>query len=137
MGFIFLLYGYSFNFYWLQIVYYLFAMIVLILGISWVTSSVMVFIRDINQFVVMVLQFGFWMTPIFWELERVPERFRFLIRLNPLAYLINGYRDSMINKIWFWEHPGYTIYFWVVTLTIFVVGGLTFRKLRPHFADVL
>ncbi len=137
MGLLFTLYGLSFNVYWLQIFYYLFAMMVLIMGLSWITSSVMVFVRDINQFVVMILQFGFWMTPIFWELERVPERYRFLIKINPLAYLIDGYRDSMIHKVWFWEHPGYTIYYWSVTLTIFVVGGLTFRKLKPHFADVL
>ena len=133
----FIYYGYSPEIYWLQTVYYLFATSVLLLGLSWITSSVVVFFKDMGQFVTMVIQFGFWLTPIFWSMKMVPEKYHWIIELNPLVYIIEGYRNSMIYHKWFWEDMNMTIYFWTVTMTVFVIGGLTFKRLRPHFADVL
>jgi len=133
----FIYYDYSPQWYWLQTLYYLFATVVLLLGFSWITSSVVVFFKDIGQLVAMVIQFGFWLTPIFWNMSMVPERYHWIIELNPMVYIIEGYRNSMIYHKWFWENMDMTIYFWIVTLSIFAIGGLTFKKLRPHFADVL
>ena len=133
----YLYYGYGFEIYWLQTLYYLFAASILALGISWITSSIVVFLRDIGQFVAMILQFGFWLTPIFWSLKMVPEKYHWIIELNPVVYIIEGYRNSMIYHKWFWEDMGMTLYFWTITMSIFVFGALVFRKLRPHFADVL
>jgi len=137
MFIMFIYYGYTPQWHWLQIFYYLFATTVLLLGLSWITSSVVVFFKDIGQFVTMIIQFGFWLTPIFWNMNMVPEKYHWIIELNPIVYIIEGYRNSMIYHTWFWEDISMTIYFWTVTLTIFIVGGLTFKKLRPHFADVL
>ncbi len=134
---IFVIYGYSPDLYNVQIVYYLFAAIVFTLGISWITSSLAVFLKDISYAMGIVLQFGFWLTPIFWSLTTLPDRYRPFIKLNPAYYIIEGYRDCLIHKIWFWEHGELTVYFWCVTGTIFVFGAVLFRKLKPHFADVL
>ncbi len=133
----FIYYGYSAELYWLQIPYYLFALSVLLLGLSWLTSSVVVFFKDMGQFVAMMIQFGFWLTPIFWSIKMVPEKYQWIINLNPIVYIINGYRNSMIYNQWFWNDIDVMLYFWLVTAGIFILGGLTFRKLRPHFADVL
>jgi ABC-type polysaccharide/polyol phosphate export permease len=67
----------------------------------------------------------------------VPEQYHWIIKLNPVVYIIDGYRNSMIYHVWFWHDLGSSIYFWLITGIIFVLGGLTFKKLRPHFADVL
>jgi ABC-type polysaccharide/polyol phosphate export permease len=134
---LFMVYGYGFDLYWLQVFYYLGAMIVLILGISYITSSVVIFFRDMGQLVAMLLQFGFWMTPIFWSIDMVPVKYQWLIKLNPLYYIVEGYRDSMIHHVWFWEKPMLTLYFWVVALGMLWLGFSTFRRLKPHFADVL
>jgi len=134
---LYMVYGYSFDMYWLQVFYYLGAMMVLILGISYITSAVVIFFKDMGQLVAMLLQFGFWLTPIFWFIGTIPEKYHFWIKLNPLVYIIEGYRDSMINHIWFWEKPIMGLYFWVVALIMIWVGLSTFRKLKPHFADVL
>jgi len=133
----FIYYGYNPEIYWIQLFYYLFATSVLVLGISWIISSVVVFFKDIGQFVGMIIQFGFWLTPIFWSMKMVPEQYQWLIKLNPVYYIIEGYRNSMIYHKWFWEDMTLTIYFWAVTLLFFGLGALTFKKLRPHFADVL
>lgn len=133
----FTLYGYSFSLYYLQIFYYLFASTLLVLGISWITSSVVLFFKDTAQLVIMFIQFGFWLTPIFYPINTIPERFRFLLKINPMYYITDGYRRIFIYKQWFWQDMKLTIYFWVVTLILLATGYLLYRKLKPHFADVL
>ncbi len=133
----FIYYGYSPEIYWIQTVYYTAATTILLIGLSWFTSSVIIFFKDIGQLVGIIIQFGFWLTPIIWNITTVPEKYHWIINLNPMAYIIEGYRNSMIYHKWFWEDITMTIYFWTVTTIIFILGGLTFKKLRPHFADVL
>ena len=123
--------------YSLQFLYYSFAGAVLLLGIIWITSSLMVFLKDIGQLVNMFLQFGFWLTPIFWSLNSIPEEYRVYIKLNPFFYIVQGYRDSFINHVWFWHHPAYSLYYWGVTAVVVVAGAMIFTRLRPHFADVM
>ncbi|MFJ8457679.1 ABC transporter permease [Lysinibacillus xylanilyticus] len=135
--FMFYIYGYSFNIYNLQFLYYLFATIILATGLSYLTASLVVFLKDIGQLVNMLLQFCFWMTPIFWSLDILPEKYLFLIKLNPIYYITDGYRSAFIYNQWFWERPLLTIYFWVVTIFIFIIGYIVYKKLRLHFADVL
>jgi len=132
-----LLYRLPFSLYWFQVLYYFFAMSVLALGIGWIVSSVNVFIRDMNQIVRIMLQIGFWVTPIFWDLSIMSEKLQWILRLNPVFYVINGYRDSFIYYVPFWLHWRMTIYFWGLTGIIFVLGAFIFLRLRPHFADVV
>ncbi len=133
-----LAYGYPPNLYNLQVFYYLFSMMTLLLGLSWLTSSLVIFLRDIGQLVSMMLQFLFWMTPLFWSANILPPKIHNLIKLNPVYYVVEGYREAFIYKSWFWEkHYIWTLYFWVITGFIFVLGAVVFRRLRPHFADVI
>ena len=133
----FLAYGYKPRLCNLQIVYYLFSMIVLVVGLSWITSSLVIFVKDVGQVVGMFLQFGFWFTPILWNIKMLPEKYQTLMKLNPVYYITEGYRNSFISGIWFWEYPRWTLEFWIVTGLIFIFGAILFLKLRPHFADVL
>ena len=133
--------GYFPDIYTLQLLYYSFCMFVLILGISYLTSSVVVFFRDLSQIINIVLQVGVWMTPIMWSFTDLGLEsggtIATILKLNPIYYIVNGYRESLIDKVWFFEHPGLTIYYWVVTIVIFVVGAQLFKKLKVHFADIL
>ena len=134
---LFALYGYAPTLYNLQILYYFFCIICLVLGLSWITSALCVFSRDISQLVAMCLQFLFWGTPIFWNIQSMPPKVAMLLKLNPLYYVISGYRDSFVYNHWIWERPHSTLYFWGVTLVIMMFGAWLFQRLRPHFADVL
>ena len=125
------------SFYYLQFFYYLFCLTVLALGFGWAVSALNVFIRDIGQIVGVILQIGFWATPIFWDIRIMPEKIQVLFKLNPMFYIIQGYRESFIYFSPFWSHPWQTIYFWGVTSILFVIGALIFQKLKPQFADAL
>jgi homopolymeric O-antigen transport system permease protein len=132
-----LLYRMPVSLYWLQFIYYFAAMSILALGVSWLTSSINIFARDTAQIVGVVLQFGFWGTPIFWDLGIMPPKVQFVLKLNPMFYIVQGYRDSFIYFVPFWHHWQMTLYYWGVTLFVFALGAIIFLRLRPHFADVL
>ncbi|MFA5792089.1 MAG: ABC transporter permease [Candidatus Paceibacterota bacterium] len=125
------------TFYLIQIFYYAFALQILLLGLCWLASSTSIFVKDINNVVAIIVQFGFWLTPVFWSLDNVPQSYHWIIKLNPLSYLVTGYRDSLIYRIPFWEKPFETVYFWAVSLSILLIGALVFKRLRPHFAEVI
>lgn len=133
----FYVYDYKFSIYNLQFIYYLFATIILLIGLSYLTSSLVIFLKDVGQLVSMLLQFCFWLTPIFWSLDILPEKYLFLIKLNPVYYITEGYRSAFIYNQWFWERPFLTVYFWVFTVFSLLIGFIVYRKLRSHFADVL
>lgn len=132
-------YGLFPDIYYLQIIYYSFCMFIFVLGISYFTSAVVGFFRDLSQIIGIVLQVGVWMTPIMWNIDTMglPEWLKKIFELNPMYYIVSGYRDSLINKVWFWEQANLSIYFWVLTIFFFAGGTLVFKKLKIHFADVL
>lgn len=125
------------SFYWFQVIYYTFSLLFFMLGLSWLLSAIGVFVRDISHVIQILLTFGFWMTPIFWNISMIPEKYRILLWLNPMFYIVQGYRDSLIYKIPFWEHPAHMAFYWVASSVMLLVGILVFKKLRPHFADVI
>ena len=126
-----------FSFYYLQFLYYLLCMCVLALGLGWAVSALNPFIRDIGQIVSVVLQMGFWATPIFWDIHIMPPKIQMVFKCNPMFYIVQGYRESFIYFSPFWRHPYQTLYFWGVAITAFVIGALIFKKLKPQFADIL
>ena len=125
---------------WLQVLYYSFAALMLSLGIGFLTSSVYAFFKDMQQIVGIVLQFGMWLAPImYWDGMFTTDHpwMAPLFKLNPVYYIVTGYRDSMLTGNYFWERPLNTVYFWAAVMLIFYVGLRVFKKLRPHFSDVL
>ena len=127
----------------IQIFYYSFAMIFLCLGLVYMTSALVVFFRDLSQVISIVLQVGMWMTPIMSNLDgmlsngAISRPIEIILKLNPMYYIVSGYRDSLIDYIWFWNRGIINIYFWGVSIAIFVIGTTVFRRLQVHFADVL
>ncbi len=135
---IYFIYGYGFTPYLFQLVYYSFCMFILVLALSYTFCSVVIFFRDLSQIVAIALQIGMWATPIMWSVTRVEGTvFETIFKLNPLYYIVNGYRQSLFGQTWFFEDWQLTLYFWVVTLLLFAFGTVVFKRLKPHFADVL
>ena len=133
----FLLYGYTPSIYWIQLPYFLFCSIVLVLGISWITASVKVFVKDIGNILNVLIQVGFWATPILWSADMITPKYQWLLKLNPAFYIVEGFRDTFIYHRWFFESGGATFYFLSLAGFLFICGAFVFRRLRPHFGDVL
>jgi ABC-type polysaccharide/polyol phosphate export permease len=94
-----------------------------------------VFLRDTIQALQILMFLWFWFTPILYPIESVPENFQYIFRLNPVAVIITGYRSSLLHL----SQPGLipTIAVLLVSIAVFILGGLLFRQTKPVFPDVL
>ena len=131
------IYGYFPSIYTIQLVYYSFCMFILVLGMCYTTCAVMVFFKDLGQIINIALQIGMWATPILWDIQSIGPKAQMLVKINPLVYIVNGYRSTIFEKTWFFEDFYSTMYFWIFTVVIFGIGALVFKRLKVHFADVL
>ena len=105
------------------------------IGVGWIVSSLQVYLRDTAQLLTVVMTFWFWLTPILVSEQQVPEKLRFVIRFNPLAYLVRAYRERLLS----YRPPSLQelAVLAAFALASFVLGGLFFRHLKRGFADVL
>lgn len=129
--------GYTPDLYLLQIPYYSLCLFLFVLALVYSTCAMVLFFRDLAQIINIGLQIGMWATPILWDLNTVPPIMQFILKINPMYYIVNGFRSAMFEKTWFWQDFYSTMYFWIVTVVFFGIGALIFRRLKVHFADVL
>lgn len=136
----YLIYGMKPDIHMIQLPYYSFCMFVLVLGFSYITSSVVIFFRDLNQIINILLQIGMWATPIMWDISFLKgkwEGLRVLFKLNPVYYIVNGYREALFEGRWFWQDGWINLYFWAFAILLMLLGRKIYKSLKPHFADVL
>ena len=130
-------YGFYPTVYTIQIVYYSLCTFIFVLALCYSTCAIMVFFKDIAQIINILLQIGMWATPILWNIAAFDLKIQTYIKINPLVYIVEGYRSSICEKQWFFEDFYSTMYFWIFTVVLFGIGCLIFKRLKPHFADVL
>lgn len=130
-------YGYYPDLYTIQILYYIICMFIFLMALIYLTSSIVVFFKDLNQIITIILQVGIWATPIMWDASRISPKLDTVMKINPVYYVVNGFRDSLLDKVWFWDRPAWTVCFWTVVIILYIVGRKVFKKLQIHFADVL
>lgn len=130
-------YGYRPDLFSLQIIYYIGCTFVFVLGISYLTSAVVCFFKDLTQIINIILQVGIWLTPIMWDVSILSPKLEFIFKLNPMYYIVDGFRDALLYKTWVTEKLWWTVYFWIFTILIFKAGTKVFKKLKVHFADIM
>lgn len=110
-------------------------LILFIMGLSWALASLSVFLRDVSQFIGIMTTTLMFLSPIFYPATALPENYRSMLYLNPLAPIIEQTRDVL-----FWgKAPDFSMLgiYLVVTAFIAWVGFAWFQKTRKGFADVL
>ncbi len=103
------------------------------LGLILALSAINIYIKDTEYIVTFVLNMLFYATPILYPVTLLPERLRWIMNLNPMAGIINMYRDIFIYH----QLPDINIiaYVGIMAIGIFLVGLLIFRKLEKGFAE--
>jgi len=107
----------------------------LAVGLSWISSSFQVYLRDTVQVVSVILIFWQWTTPIFIEESSFPGRTHLVVLLNPITYVVRCYRNVLLLAAPPALHD--LLVLLAISLTVFVLGGLFFRQMKRGFADVL
>lgn len=131
------LYGYKPTLSLLQLPYYTLCLVGITLALGFLTAAINVFFKDMGQLLGIILQFGMWLTPIMWDYHTLPTFLKVLFKINPMFYIVEGYRDCFIYHKNIWDHPDTTIIFWLLFLLLTRTGIRLFINLKPHFADIL
>ena len=105
------------------------------LGISYLMAIAGTYVPDIGETLRSVVRAMFFITPIIWPPERIPENLRFLVDYNPLAVLVETYRNLILDG----KLPDgmAAIYFSLVALALFIVGFAAFNRVKHNFAGLL
>jgi ABC-type polysaccharide/polyol phosphate export permease len=104
-------------------------------GIGCLLAGAQVFLRDTAQAVGLGLAMLGFLTPIFYPVSIVPARFRWVVDANPLAHLVEGFRDAFFRHTL--PRSGSLVYLAVFSVAAALIGSALFEKGEPHFADLL
>ena len=138
VGIIFIAFGFKPDIYILQLPFYVLLSFIFFtawgLFASFIGAMSKDFVNLVKSFIIAV----FWLSGILWNPEAIasPALKKFLM-LNPVTFLVSGFRNCFINKIWFWQQPKRLLYFCIITLILLLAGLWSYKKLRKDIADVL
>ncbi len=109
--------------------------IVFVLALTYLMAVLGTYVPDVAEIMRPIIRGMFFVTPIIWTPERLPEQLRWVVDYNPLAYLVNAYRDLLLLG----ELPGWqsTLYFTLFSVVLFAASFWLFVRLKPWFADRL
>ena len=123
--------------YWFGLIYYLFCGMMFCICLSLTTSVLTMLARDVSKFVNSIMRLWMYITPLFWNINSVSAKVRFILKLNPVYYLVAGYRDC------FFYHQGILAYwkpmlvFWIWTIFFFFIGSAMMYRFRAKFIDMI
>jgi len=114
--------------------FFIFLNIIVGLSVSLWLSALTVKYRDLQHIVPYVLNFGIWLTPVFYPATLIPSEFDFLLYLNPMAGIVEGYRWCL------WDYQEFNVQYFLgigLSVILFVSGFWYFRKVEDTMADSL
>lgn len=103
-------------------------------GVGMWTSALNVKYRDVRYALPFMIQLWMFVTPIIYPLSFIPVRWRWMLELNPLSGLIEGFRDTIFGRPFQWRELGFSA---VVTLVLLVYAAYAFRRMEREFANVI
>ncbi|MBI4571434.1 MAG: ABC transporter permease [Chloroflexi bacterium] len=106
----------------------------LLLGVVLFIASINVYFRDLEHLIEVFLTLLFYLSPVFYTFDMVPERWRPLMQVNPLTTLLQAWRELFLNN----SFPSIDLW----PALVFAAGALAlgwgaYRRLEPGFADAL
>lgn len=124
--------------YIIQLVYFVFAVLALLISFSLITSTLSTIIRDVQMMVTSLMRILFYLTPILWLREDLPGWIMAMMKANPLFYIVQGYRAALLGESWYFvENWEYTLYFWTLVIVLFIIGSSLHVKFRDRFVDFM
>ena len=117
--------------------YYIFASTVFITAYALFSSTINVLFRDFHNFSNTAMRFLFFVSPVMWEPDGDSVALSVIMKLNPFAYILGGYRDSILYGRDFAANIDAAVIFWAITLVMLFVGCFVHMRFRHKFIDLL
>lgn len=131
--------GYKFYMFLYLLPVLIFLQFFLVVGMTLLVSALNVFFRDLQHLITIIMMVWFFGTPIIYPLSMVPERFQFIMKINPMTIYAAYYRN-IFYYVKYPEGAGFpntleTLGALGITLLIFFIGYYVFKRLEPRFAE--
>ncbi|MCL6632175.1 MAG: ABC transporter permease [Alicyclobacillus herbarius] len=128
--------GHALTLYVLQLVYFMFSLVMLLVSLSLLTATLATVVRDVQQIVQSILRVLLYFTPLLWPSDRLPGLLHKVMLLNPLDYVVEGYRAALLGTSWYpVMHWKYTLYFWLFVAVVFMLGAKVHMQFRHRLMD--
>ncbi len=135
---IFICMGYPPTIYILQLPFYMLLLLIFFTIWSLFASLLSSMSKDFGNLVKSMVTAVFWLSGILWNPDAITiEWVRKILMVNPVTFLINGFRNCFINQVWFFEQPKRLLYFAIVTVLMLILAVWTYKRLRKEIPDVL
>lgn len=121
----------------LQIFYYVIATVAMVFSFALLFSTLSAIVRDFQNLLQSVMRLCFFLSPIIWDPSNLSDILHNMLKLSPFYYLINGFRESFLHGGWVWQSKTYTLYFWVLVTTVFLIGSYLHAKFKDKFIDYI
>lgn len=139
IGFVVLLLsGYRPNVYWFNLIYYGICAFMLVESLALITSVLTMLWRDVKKLITSLMRMILYLSPVLWtaRFDDLPI-LNNIMKLNPVYYIVQGYRDSIFFHKTMLDHPAMTLYFWGAVLAMFVIGCYLMHKFKTRFIDMI
>ncbi|KGI86218.1 MULTISPECIES: ABC transporter permease [Exiguobacterium] len=127
-------FGYPMGLHSLWFIYLAISALALLYSLALITSALTTIVRDLQNLLQSLMRMLMYLTPIFW----VPTgRLADILQVNPLYYLIEGYRSMFLGTDWLANNWAYGLYYWAIVLVLFFVGSMIHMRFRRYFIDYI
>ena len=135
---IFIFMGYPPSVYLVQLPFYMLLNFLFFTVFSLSSSLLSAISKDFSNLVKSFITAIFWLSGILWNANTIKiEWLKKLLMLNPVTYLVEGYRNCFINQVWFFEQPKRLMYFIIILGLILIFSIWIYKRLRKEIPDVL
>lgn len=132
-----LLFGFRPNIYWLNLFYYGICAFAFVEALSLITSTLTMVTRDVKKLVTSLMRMLLYLSPVLWTTTYQFEFLNIITKMNPVYYIVTGYRDSIFFEKAFWEHPVLGVYFWIIVVIMFIIGCSLMYRFKRKFIDMI
>lgn len=128
--------------YWLQYIYYFICMIAFLFAFGILNATITVLVRDYHIMLQSILRLLFYLSGPIWNLHTMAQfkgkdAIIRILELNPIFYIIDGFRDTFLSKAWFWQKGTQSLFFWLIVLLLLTIGSHLHMKFRARFVDFI
>lgn len=130
--------GCTFSCYMFNVLYFIVFLTCFLIALSELTSVLVMLARDFQKIIEMILRLLFFLSPIMWRPgNNMPYAYKVFDYLNPIAYVIRGFRNSILYKQYFFTNIKQMSIMWSITIILYLIGMLFQKKLKNNLLDCL
>lgn len=122
---------------WLNLIYYMVYCLCFLVSLALVTSVFTMVARDFYKLLSSLIRLLFYVTPILWVMDNMPQTYQNVMQYNPIFYVVNGFRESVLYGLPFYHRMDLVMWMWAANIVLFLLGCSLQAKFKNKFIDLI